>query len=270
MLSLFVEFEGEPVAISSDPNIEIKDVQGITLSDASINTTQRIKGIGGTVTNKFVRPRNIVITACPSGNVQQGRQKLYQYFSAGQPTTIILVDGDTRMKISGEVESVRADLYERRQAVQISVICPFPYFKDVDNTRRDRFTPGRSFVIQGQAFTSGTEFEIVSSHFFKRVLIYQTIYSTDKTKAWECELTGNAVQALFIRSFEGEKAVVGHSVDVVLPYSEWIKLEPGTNDITIEIYREGGENEEPWVEFTAQEYADSQVVVIEPIYYGGV
>ncbi len=270
MLSLMVEFQGKLIKISGDKDIEIRDVQGITLSDASINTEQRIRGIGGKVTNRFVRPRNIVITACPTNDIEQGRQKLYYYFAAGKTVTLVFISGEKRMKISGDVESVKSDLYEQRQMMQISIICPFPYFSDMDNSRSERFTLGRTFSVQGQAFTSGTEFEIVSQYFFKRAVIYQRSYSTAQTSRFECELSGNAVQALFIRSFEGEKAVVGHSIDVVLPYSDWITLEPGKNDISIELFREGEENEDPWVEFTAEEYAESQVVVIEPLFFGGV
>lgn len=271
MLSLYVKFQGDMIPISSDPNIEIQDVQGITLSDASITTIQRLRGIGASVANKFVRPRNIIITACPTRNVEEGRQKLYDYFTAGNTITLVVINGEHRMSISGEVESVKGDLFEQRQAIQISIICPFPYFKDIDNNRRDRFSLyPNDFTATGQFFTSGTEFEIVSESFFKRVVIYQERPESDTTKIFECELSGNAVQALFIRSFEGKRAVVGHSVDVVTPYSDWITLDPGVNFITIELYREGGENENPWVEFTSEQYQSSRVVVIEPIYYGGV
>lgn len=268
MINLKVVFQGKTINISGDPNIEIQGVQGLDLPDAMINSSQKLRGVGATIVNKAIRPRTIVISACPRYDVSAGRDKIYDTFPVGSEVDMIFTTNGKRMRIAGTVESVKSDLFDQVQILQITIICPFPYFRDMDNSFRESFPLSSSITVQGQRFSDGTEIEIISEYAFKRVEIYQN--ALGYSRQFVCELT-NSVQALFIRSFSEKKAVVGHSIDVVEPYSDWISLERGSNGISIALFRLNELPEgEQYIEFSGNEYDESSVIFHQPIYYGGV
>lgn len=123
---------GETFELSHDyENYYITDVQGLTPPATTINTA-KAGIIDGTFFNSAsVEERNIVITLVLNGDIEANRQKLYRIFPRKTPCTIYFKNANRDVKIIGYVETIESDLFSQREKVQISIICPRPYFEDL-------------------------------------------------------------------------------------------------------------------------------------------
>lgn len=133
MYSLKIEnTNGEIFELSHDyENYYITDVQGLTPPATTVNTV-KAGIIDGTFFNSAsVEERNIVITLILNGDIEGNRQKLYRIFPRKTPCTIYFKNANRDVKIKGYVETIESDLFSQREKVQISIICPRPYFEDL-------------------------------------------------------------------------------------------------------------------------------------------
>lgn len=112
-------------------NYAVIGVQGLTRPPTAVNT-----GTGGTVDGTFynssrVEQRNIVIDVILNGDIETNRQRLYKIFSIKKPCTIYFVNKNRNVQIVGYVEVLEGDLFVQREQMQISIICPRPFFEDL-------------------------------------------------------------------------------------------------------------------------------------------
>lgn len=87
---------------------------------------------GGIFNSARLEPRNIVITAVLYGNIEQSRQELYSIFPQKSSVVIFFKDKNRNLKTVGYVEQPACNPFDLRETAQISVICPDPYWHDVN------------------------------------------------------------------------------------------------------------------------------------------
>ena len=124
---------GEIFELSHDyKNYYITDVQGLTPPAVNVNTA-KAGTIDGTFFNSAsMEQRNIVITVVLNGDVEANRQKLYRIFPRKTACTVYFKNKNRDVKIKGYVETCDGDLFTKREQMQISIICPLPYFEDLN------------------------------------------------------------------------------------------------------------------------------------------
>ena len=121
--------QGEVWELTHNSNYHVKSVQGLTPPETAVNTATA-GTIDGTFFNSArVNQRNIVITLVPNGDIEANRQLLYKMFRLKTKCTIYFKNKYRDVKIDGYVEMLESDLFTMRQEVQISIICPRPYFQ---------------------------------------------------------------------------------------------------------------------------------------------
>lgn len=109
----------------------ITSVQGLTPPPTIINTATA-GTIDGTFFNSArLEQRNIVITVVLNGDIEKNRQALYKIFPRKTKCTIYFANQNRDVKIEGYVETFESDLFTMREEVQISIICPRPYFQSL-------------------------------------------------------------------------------------------------------------------------------------------
>ena len=113
-------------------NYNVIGIEGLTPPATVVNTST-----GGLIDGAFynssrVEMRNIVITLVLNGDIETNRQQLYKIFSIKKPCKIYFQNERRNVKIVGYVETLDGDLFSMREQMQISVICPRPYFEDLD------------------------------------------------------------------------------------------------------------------------------------------
>lgn len=113
-------------------NYAVIGVQGLTPPATAVNTST-----GGAVDGTFynssrVEQRNIVIDIILNGDIETNRQQLYKIFNIKRPCTIYFQNANRNVQIVGYVEVLEGDLFVQREQIQISIICPRPYFEDLE------------------------------------------------------------------------------------------------------------------------------------------
>lgn len=133
MFSLKIESSLGLVELTHDlKNYAVISVQGLTPPPTTINTA-----IAGNIDGSFfnsarVEQRNIVITIVLRGNIEVNRQRLYRIFPRKAPITVYFSNKHRDVKIQGYVETLEGDLFVKQEQMQISIICPRPYFEGID------------------------------------------------------------------------------------------------------------------------------------------
>ena len=134
MFTLKIESSLGLVELTHDlNNFAVVGVQGLTPPPTTINTA-----IAGSIDGSFfnsarVEARNIVITVILAGDIEANRQRLYRIFPRKMPVTIYFKNKNRDVKISGYVEALEGDLFVQQEQMQISILCPRPYFEALDS-----------------------------------------------------------------------------------------------------------------------------------------
>lgn len=120
---------GEILTLTGNqPNYQVVSITGLNPPKAQINTTN-IAGLDGTRFNSSkLNNRNIVITLRIVNNVESNRLMLYRYFRTKESCTFYFTNDTLEVSIDGYVDTVECNLFTRGETMQISIICPYPYF----------------------------------------------------------------------------------------------------------------------------------------------
>jgi phage-related protein len=107
-------------------------IDGLTRPPTNINTAIA-GGIDGSFFNSArVEQRNLVISIILRGDIETNRQALYTIFPLKSKCTIYFSNKNRDVKIEGFVETLEADLFTMQERVQVSIICPRPYWQDMN------------------------------------------------------------------------------------------------------------------------------------------
>ena len=134
MFTLKVDNGQEITELTHDlKNYGVISIQGLTPTATTINTS-----IAGNIDGSFfnsarAEARNIVITVDLRGDIEGNRQRLYTLFPRKKEITLYFRNKNRDVKINGWVETLEADLFVQREQVQISIICPRPYFQSINS-----------------------------------------------------------------------------------------------------------------------------------------
>lgn len=112
---------------------QVYEVDGLYPPTASISMSDNI-GDGSIVTNSRVPKRNIVIYLQINGDVESNRLNVYKYAQTGKYIKLYISTESKNVWIEGRVESIETTMFDMKTICQISVLCPEPYFKDLEET----------------------------------------------------------------------------------------------------------------------------------------
>lgn len=114
-----------------EPVYQVISITGLNPPKAQINTTS-IVGLDGVLFNSSkLETRNIVLTVKINGNVETNRLNLYNFFRTKEWCKFYYSNDSVDVFIEAYVESVECDLFSNSEIAQISIICPYPYFKSL-------------------------------------------------------------------------------------------------------------------------------------------
>lgn len=156
------------IQLTQSSYYQLVAITGIDPPVANIATSELATDDGAQFNFARVPQRNIVITLQPLGNIETARTALYAYFSPKSVVRLFLKTETRDVYIDGYVESLLADVNANPQLIQVSIICPKPYFIDKNST---------THMIYGtEIITNGGD---VSIGFQLRVNITDTITRLD-------------------------------------------------------------------------------------------
>lgn len=122
-----------------DTGLVVKGITGIGPVKANINTTELAISDGAIFNSARANSRNIVFSfqllEDPKTNlVETVRQRTYKYFPLKKMLTLLFETDHRIAEIQGYVESNEPDIFQKDETIQISIVCPSPYFYTPDST----------------------------------------------------------------------------------------------------------------------------------------
>lgn len=116
----------------------VKNIDGVDPVKATISTTSYANQDGGFYQSARTEMRNIVLTIgyrndLTSGkSIQTIRREMYGVFDPKALVRLRFIDSDEApVEIDGYVESHETSMFSRDPEVQISILCPDPYFRAI-------------------------------------------------------------------------------------------------------------------------------------------
>lgn len=118
--------------LTEDESIyQIIDIQGLNPPKAQLNTTTIVGMDGARFNSSRLETRNLVLTVKINGDAERNRLSLYNYFRTKEWCKFFYKNGTLDVFIEGYVDSVECGIFTNSEMAQISIICPYPYFRSV-------------------------------------------------------------------------------------------------------------------------------------------
>lgn len=161
MYRCWIENEySEKLELTHNTNYTLYQIDGLGPPNASINTT-KIAGIDGARFNSaYTDPRNIVIYLTVEGDCETNRINLYRYAKSRRYIKFYYQNEHRDVFIEGYVENIQIEFFEMKETVQISIICPQPYFKAVQQIETEFAAVTGNFVFPFAYAADGAPFSV--------------------------------------------------------------------------------------------------------------
>lgn len=133
-----VELPLDPLGRAETDLVHIRNIEGLGPVNAAINTTPLGSLDGNIFVGSSVASRNIVLTLAPNPDwstwtYEKLRQLIYTYFMPKKMVRLVFeTDEFSPVEIFGYIESNEPKIFSKDGEIQVSVICPYPYFTSVD------------------------------------------------------------------------------------------------------------------------------------------
>lgn len=249
---------GQVLNLSTDPRYIPLMTAGAEPPTATINRNKIAISDGTRYNSATVNERNIVLTIYLQGDIAQARRNLYRYAPAKGHVKIYYAADDLDLYIEGYVEAIENNPHELNQFVQISIICPQPYWLELNETFTDAsniinlFEFPMDITAEGVELSSidagilaeienagqvasGARFEIVA----RITTVNPKIYNLETNEFMGFNTTLAAGDRLIIDTIHGQKSVTHirggvetNYIDTLMAGSVWLQLDVGINAYT--------------------------------------
>jgi putative phage tail component, N-terminal domain len=258
MYTLIVENEkGEQLELTHNKSYDVIKIEGLNPPPAAINNTE-ISGVDGAKFNSSkVGTRNLVIYLNIKSPVEENRQDLYNYFHVKRRVKIYFKNQNRDVYIEGYVETFENDLFENLQQPQISIICPEPFWKAVDDLLVEFSDEISLFEFPFAIEEEGIEFSQINLETSKVInngnvetgiivelftttsqVLNPIIYNRTTQTYFKINYDMHVGDLIRINTNQGQKSVTltrNHVTTNVIGNREsgssWIQLVPGPNEI---------------------------------------
>lgn len=240
----------------TDP-FQIRDITGLGPVNAAVNTSPNATMHGTWYVGSSVGGRNIVLTVKPnpdwSGSTYESlRRLLYSYFMPGNKVRLVFESDEiSPVEIFGYIESNEPAIFSKDGEVQISVICPYPYFVSIDPIVIDGISTDPAIEIDYKGSIE-TGIQVQTSWVSGPVESFTTIQVGDPLlstfKVWT---QVSADQYFVMSSVPGSKyaqhvivntGLIDNLLSDIWADSEWPMLKPGINEFRVSGTEAGVQN----------------------------
>lgn len=133
MFELIIENEKREqfTLTQNENNYVVGEITGLNPPSASISLSENV-GDGDEFVHERTGSRNIVIPIYIKGDAETNRINLYRYIKNGKYIKVYFRNGVRNVWCEGRVESIETDLFAMQEMLTVSIICPYPWWQDVE------------------------------------------------------------------------------------------------------------------------------------------
>ena len=128
---------GQQLELTHNDAYVISSIEGIDPPEGVINTTRNANADGSVYNSSYVNNRTIIITLAINEFAEDNRLNLYRYFKPKYPVRLFYKNSSRNVYIDGFVKKFTIEFFAMKQIAQITIFCPDPFFKGVDDTITD-------------------------------------------------------------------------------------------------------------------------------------
>lgn len=259
---------GEVLNLSSNKDYIVYKITGLNPPKVNVNSSVNTTQDGGTINSLRMDMRNLVLYLTIEGDIEKNRINLYKYFPLKSTVTIYFSNHSRDVYIEGSVELIECDMFTNKQVAQISIICPKPYFKDIDMLTTSFSDTSALFKFPFSISADGIEISSITTNVRKNIIntgdvdtgiiielfaaagqvVKPVIYNVlDRTKL-KLNVTLLQSDLITINTGIGEKSITltrngitSNAMGYLSSDSEWLQLKSGDNIFTYEC-ENGGSN----------------------------
>lgn len=258
--------KGNKLSFVQNEKYAITSITGLGPPDANINTTNVGSFDGERFNSSKLGMRNIVMTIAILGDIETNRIALYSVLKSKQWIRFNYKNGLRDVYIDGYIESAPIELFSQNQEIQVSILCPDPYFKNAEEIIEDMnliismFYFPFAIADEGQTFSEYDEIlekTIINNGDVEKGIILELraigevvnpkIFNRDTTEFFGLNITMQEGDLITISTIKGSKTVYllrnGEEINIfnnIMKNISWLQLEPGDNVFTYEA-EEGAE-----------------------------
>lgn len=267
----FENKNGDIITLSgAEDKYQIIGIEGLNPPNANINRSE-VSGMDGSkYMSAKLEERNIVLTVRINGQVEKNRLNLYKYFQSKKYCKMYYANGSRDVYIEGYVETIECYLFTMTEEMQISIICPDPYFQDANEIVTDisqilgafefPFSFGAGGLESDTITDDAIEFSVyvenrivnlinegeddtgfIITIVAKDTVVNPIIYNVDTKESFTLNIQMEKGDVLTINTNKGHKSVTLKNnlvttslINKVVRGSTWLSLSKGDNVFTYE------------------------------------
>lgn len=156
-ISLKFECNNKILELNSESLYKIISIEGIESSDYEINIFNNLQNDGGTVENKRIKPRPIVITGDSSAKKDSDEHSnLIGFFNPHYTGKVTINYCGNEKTIGYEVESFIAKTENINKPIEfiLHIICPDPFWKEIEEESKDLVTWISNLEFKEEGFST--------------------------------------------------------------------------------------------------------------------
>lgn len=261
MFTLKVETKaGQVLTLTQDEsNYQVINVEGLNPPEAEINTNPIANMDGEKFKSSKLQMRNLVLTIKVNGDAEANRLHLYEYFGTGKWCKIYYSNSSRSVFIEGYCETIDCPLFTNNQQMQISIVCPDPYFKSLLKIYSDISKQFPNFQFPFAIEEAGIEFSILDLD--REVIVtnageaatgmiitltvrsgnvaYPVIYNVDTGEYLRLNVVLHEGEVAIVNTKQGTKSIIKISnaieTNIINSFdsgSTWLQLATGPNKFT--------------------------------------
>lgn len=259
MFKLEIEnYLGDRLRIVNDVNFVVTGISGLNPPSASITTSVIAASDGERLNNARLEKRNLVLTMRILTDVERNRILLYRYFKVKRRCKIYYKNQSRDVYIEGYVETFEDDFFTQLQTVQISILCPQPYFKAIEDICYDISQVLDRFEFPFAIESSGMEVSVLDTTLIGKVtnhgdvetgttieinatgeVVNPKIYNTSTRGMFGLNIIMILGDLIRITTIKGQKKVelirgaqTTNIINQLMANPDWFQLEIGDNYFT--------------------------------------
>lgn len=214
---------------------------GLQPMNAVIYTTALAGLNGSTFQSSRLNTRNVVLTFTLLSHIEENRRLIFSMFTSGSMLRLFYAGGGREAWIDGVVETVTTNQFldtPHKQVVQVSMLCPDPLLKSMNETEIVLNSLSNNIYYGGEYDYGIKAVLTFTGQVSNPVIRIRPPYQSTEN----IQVTGQFTTAdtVIINTIQGQRSVIkvnggtetDISNDLIYPFS-WVKVSQGLNSVTV-------------------------------------
>ena len=153
--------DGNIVDINDGQHYQVLSASGLTPPSASLFTSKSPNRKGSKYNGSTLDERTVVIELKILGDIEKNRNALYEWINSEEYCKIRYRNGVKNVYCEGYVQDCPIDLFTDNEVVNVAIICPNPYWRELNEISTDISSLLKQFTFPFAISAAGIPFSTI-------------------------------------------------------------------------------------------------------------